>query len=153
MCEDGRRSALLHDLATDRDCAQLMSAYRFLYHPGPDFAPNGSALSIYCHPSLVKVSTVANSFVRRVAKALPNQFGFILPEEVTDAVAKMLGDGLRKFQEEGVPPWLATMQRYVEQQQLELRRLERQLGSGAAGEQLQRVEQAKAMLSAIERTA
>jgi hypothetical protein len=150
MCEDGCRSALLHDVSADIDGAQLTSAYTFLYRPGPNVAPAGAALSIYCHPSLVKVGTVASSLVRGVTRALPSQFGFTVPEDVTDAVATGLDDALRKFQQQGgVPPWLATTQRYVEQRKLELRRLERGVGSGS-DEQRRQIEQAKAMLSAIE---
>jgi hypothetical protein len=152
MCEEGCRSALLHDLAVDRDCAQLIEAYTFLYRPGADFVPNCDGFSIYCHPSLVKVGTVANTIVRSVAKALPGQFGYTLPEDFTNALATGIDESLRKLQEQGdgPPPWLATTQRYVEQSKLELRRLER-VASGSAQER-QQIDQAKAMLAAIERT-
>jgi hypothetical protein len=153
ISEDGCRSALLHDLSADVGCTQLTGAYKFLYHSGSDFAPDGAALSIYCHPSLVKVGTKAGAFVRGVAKALPDQFGFVLPVEVTESVAKGLDDALQKLvREEGqVPPWLATAQRYVEQRRLELRRLERQVGSGS-GDDLRQIEQAKAVLATIEQS-
>jgi hypothetical protein len=152
MSEDRCRSALLHDLAADAKCAQLTDAYRFLYHPGPDHPPNGSALSIYCHPSLVKVGTVGGSLARRAADALPALFGFTFPEDVTDSVANGVDRALRKFEElGGVPPWLATAQRYVEQRKLELRLLERQVASGDT-EELQQIQEAKAVLAKIEKT-
>jgi hypothetical protein len=152
MCEDGCRSALLHDLAADDDCAQLKSAYNFLYHPGPDLAPDGAALSIYCHPSLVKVGTKAGALVRGIARSLPDQFGFTIPDDVTDAVATGVGDALQRYRQEGgVPAWLATTQRYVEQRKLELRRLERQIPS-ESHEDRRQIDQAREMLSAIEKT-
>jgi hypothetical protein len=152
ISEDGGRSTLLHDLAEDQECAQLTKAYRFLYHPGANVAPDGAGLSIYCHPSAVKASTAASHFVRGVTMALPNSFGFTVPEDVTEAVAAGVENALRKFHEKGeIPPWLATTQRFVEQRKLELRRLEREVDPNAR-DQLQQIEQAKAVLIKIEGT-
>lgn len=152
MCEDGCRAALQHDLAIDGNCEQLTKAYQFLYHPGPDPAPSGDALSIYCHPSIVKVSTVANAIVRGVTRVLPSKFGFSLPDNVTHAVNETIDKALSNLQKTGgeVPPWLVTTQRYIEQRKLELRRLER-VGSDTP-EQRRQIEQARDMLTAIERT-
>jgi hypothetical protein len=153
ISEEGRRYALMHDLSADDDCAQLSKAYRFLFHGEPSLAPGSSALSIYCHPSLVKVSTLASRLVRTAAAVAPDRFGFTISEDLTKKAERELDDTLGKLQKEGgIPMWLATTQRFIEQQRLELRRLEREPGSDSA-EQRQQIEKAKDVLRAIERTA
>ncbi len=153
VAEDGLRPALLHDLGVDPDCSELKDAYHFLYHPGRDFAPGGAALSLYCHPDMVKVSTKANRAVRAVSGLLPGQFGFTISDETVEKVAGELNQVARQLEASGgVPAWLAITERYVEQRRLELRRLERD-GGDQSGEQREQIQKAKAMLLAIEQTA
>lgn len=105
-------SILHHELEVDQDCHALRDAYRFLYASAPLPPPVSPAVFMYCQPYRV-LAPDAHAAGELLGAAPEPATAFGIDVEA-------LGDSSG-----AVPSWLAAGERFVEQQQLDLKRAAR----------------------------
>ena len=107
---------LVTDLQTDPTCDEIRQGYGFLFSRKPSRPPRMNHGMVSCEPHRVVATlprTVASTFQVNVPTA----------EEPHGQVADVIAD-------DDTPMWLAAAQRFIEQRQLDLARIEGDLNEG-----------------------
>lgn len=130
---------LVTDLDRDPGCAEVEAGYRFLYSPKPIAPPPLEYGMVACEPNRAAVNLAqAVSLTREVTA----------PDGVTPQ-----GAAAELMAADNTPIWLAAAQRFIEQRQLELSRLEQSSRSGTQGREAAAVALGiEAALIAIQKT-
>jgi hypothetical protein len=110
-----------HELELDRDGSAIAGAYRLLFSRTPQPAPASAALFIYCQPFRVQAPAGAEDRTRAAASV--------------PASSEL--DSLYET-EDNVPAWVAASERYVEECQLRLQKLQPEQDPASADSDRQR---------------
>jgi len=108
---------LMTDLGLDPECAEVEAGYRFLYATSPARPPTLTHGLVSCEPHRVATTTPQISLVTQVVEAP-------LAEQPQETAAALMAD-------DTTPIWVAAAQRFIEQRQVELARLEAEAADGS----------------------
>jgi hypothetical protein len=144
-------SVLIHDAARDEKAKALRKAYGFLYAKGPQIPPYSPAVSVYCHPSDVKVRGKTKAVAELAAKILPWFFSDPIVGGLAAGLTKVVSNYLER--PEAAPAWLSATQRYIEQRNWEIRKEERDLGRALTKEQVRKLRQSREQLGELQKKA
>ena len=108
---------LLTDLEADPQCHDVRAGYRFLYAPRPSDPPRLEHALLATEPHRVRGFPEHAGGLTHVVQAPPS-------ERPQQAVREVLSS-------ENTPAWVAGVQRFIEQQQVEIARLERDAPIGS----------------------
>lgn len=113
-----------HEIPLDLGGQALAGVYRFLFGPTFESPPASPALFTYCHPSRLSAEPEARIQARYTVGVAPESPGEVPSDPMLESIFEA---------EDNVPAWIAASERFLEQQNLELRKLAREPGREKRG--------------------